>query len=98
MHHRGVSTVSGLYFLGLLWLHTRDSALLGWVRRDTEHLAKHNRTHGARAGVPAHGSDKRMSKPKIHHYVPQFLLSEFVTGSRKQLHAFDKQAGQTLGI
>ena len=37
-----------------------------------------------------------MSKPKVHHYVPQFLLNEFVTGSRKQLHAFDKQTARTF--
>jgi hypothetical protein len=37
-----------------------------------------------------------MSKPKVHHYVPQFLLNGFVTGSRKQLHAFEKHAGRTF--
>lgn len=36
-----------------------------------------------------------MSRPKVHHYVPQFLLREFVTGSRQQLYAFDKQTGRT---
>jgi putative flavoprotein involved in K+ transport len=39
VHRRGVSTAAGLYFLGLAWLHTRGSALLGWVGRDAEHLA-----------------------------------------------------------
>jgi len=38
-HTRGISGVNGLYFLGLPWLHTRGSALLGWVGRDAEHLA-----------------------------------------------------------
>jgi putative flavoprotein involved in K+ transport len=38
-HRRGVSVAPGLYFLGLSWLHTRGSALLGWVGRDAEHLA-----------------------------------------------------------
>jgi putative flavoprotein involved in K+ transport len=41
VHHRGVTRVPGLYFLGLSWLHTRGSALLGWVGRDAEHLANH---------------------------------------------------------
>ena len=36
---RGVSPIRGLYFLGLPWMHTRGSALLGWVGRDAEHLA-----------------------------------------------------------
>jgi putative flavoprotein involved in K+ transport len=38
-HRRGVSEVPGLYFLGLPWLHTRGSALLGGVGRDAAHLA-----------------------------------------------------------
>ncbi|GAA4697592.1 putative flavoprotein involved in K+ transport [Promicromonospora umidemergens] len=38
-HHRGVSTISGLYFLGLPWMHTTGSALLGFVWRDAAHLA-----------------------------------------------------------
>jgi putative flavoprotein involved in K+ transport len=39
VHDRGVSTVHGLYFLGLAWLHTAGSALLGFVGRDAAHLA-----------------------------------------------------------
>jgi putative flavoprotein involved in K+ transport len=38
-HRRGVTEVSGLYFLGLPWQHTRGSALLGWVKEDAEYLA-----------------------------------------------------------
>jgi putative flavoprotein involved in K+ transport len=38
-HRRGVTDVTGLYFLGLTWQHTRGSALLGWVRDDAEFLA-----------------------------------------------------------
>jgi putative flavoprotein involved in K+ transport len=38
-HHRGVTSVNGLYFLGLPWQHTRGSALLGWVGRDASFLA-----------------------------------------------------------
>ncbi|GAA4425121.1 NAD(P)/FAD-dependent oxidoreductase [Georgenia halophila] len=40
VHHRGHSAVSGLYFLGLSWLHTTGSALLGFVARDAAHLAE----------------------------------------------------------
>jgi putative flavoprotein involved in K+ transport len=38
-HRRGVTDVPGLYFLGLTWLYTRGSALLGWVQDDAEHIA-----------------------------------------------------------
>jgi putative flavoprotein involved in K+ transport len=38
-HRRGVTDVSGLYFLGLTWQHTRGSALLGWVKDDAAFIA-----------------------------------------------------------
>jgi len=38
-HRRGVTDVAGLYVLGLAWLHTRGSALLGWVKDDAEFIA-----------------------------------------------------------
>jgi putative flavoprotein involved in K+ transport len=38
-HERGVTRSPGLYFLGLLWQHTRGSALLGWVKDDAEYIA-----------------------------------------------------------
>lgn len=40
LHRRGVTAASGLYFLGLSWMHTRGSALLGWVGRDAAYLAE----------------------------------------------------------
>ena len=40
VHRRGVSPLPGLYFLGLPWLHTRGSALLGRVGTDAAHLSK----------------------------------------------------------
>jgi len=39
-HRRGVTSVPGLYFLGLQWQHTRGSALLGWVKGDAAHIAE----------------------------------------------------------
>jgi putative flavoprotein involved in K+ transport len=39
VHRRGVTEVSGLYFLGLSWQHTRGSALLGFVNDDAAWLA-----------------------------------------------------------
>jgi putative flavoprotein involved in K+ transport len=38
-HRRGVTDISGLYFLGLTWQHTRGSALIGWVKEDAEFIA-----------------------------------------------------------
>jgi putative flavoprotein involved in K+ transport len=40
VQRRGVTESPGLYFLGLTWLHTRGSALLGWVKDDAEYLAE----------------------------------------------------------
>jgi putative flavoprotein involved in K+ transport len=40
VHERGVTASEGLYFLGLLWQHTRGSALLGWVKDDAEFIAQ----------------------------------------------------------
>jgi putative flavoprotein involved in K+ transport len=40
IHQQGVTSVEGLYFLGLSWQRTRGSALLGWVGRDAAFIAK----------------------------------------------------------
>jgi putative flavoprotein involved in K+ transport len=40
VHERGVTASPGLYFLGLQWLHTRGSALLGWVKNDASYVAE----------------------------------------------------------
>jgi putative flavoprotein involved in K+ transport len=39
-HRRGVTDIPGLFFLGLLWQHTRGSALLGWVKDDAAYIAQ----------------------------------------------------------
>lgn len=44
---RGVTDTEGLYFLGLLWQHTRGSALLGWVSEDASYLAERIAAHAA---------------------------------------------------
>jgi putative flavoprotein involved in K+ transport len=42
IHDRGiVDAVPGLYFIGLLFLYSLSSALLGGVGRDAEHIAQH---------------------------------------------------------
>jgi putative flavoprotein involved in K+ transport len=48
-HDRGVTSAPGLYFLGLPWLHTRGSALLGWVKDDAEHIATQIDVHAKTA-------------------------------------------------
>ncbi|WP_280333057.1 MSMEG_0569 family flavin-dependent oxidoreductase [Nocardia wallacei] len=39
-HNRGVTTTTGLYFLGLPWLHTWGSGRFAAIARDAEHLAE----------------------------------------------------------
>lgn len=39
LHRGGVSPVPGLYFLGLRWMRSRGSSLLGWVGDDARHIA-----------------------------------------------------------
>jgi hypothetical protein len=38
-HRRGISEIPGLCFLGLLWQHTRGSALVGFVDDDAAFIA-----------------------------------------------------------
>ena len=38
---RGVSGMTGLYFLGLPWMYTRGSATLGGVSKDASYLAEY---------------------------------------------------------
>ena len=52
VHQRGVSTVTGLFFLGLPWQHTRGSALLGFVGADAAHIADQITNAPANAPVP----------------------------------------------
>ncbi len=39
-HRRGISSMKGLYFIGLPWLHTRGSATLGGIKKDAAYLSK----------------------------------------------------------
>ncbi|HEX5532706.1 MAG TPA: NAD(P)/FAD-dependent oxidoreductase [Actinomycetales bacterium] len=39
LQQRGVSPVPGLYFIGLPWMYSRGSSLLGFVKNDAAHLA-----------------------------------------------------------
>ncbi|MCC9166247.1 flavin-containing monooxygenase [Pontibacter harenae] len=45
VQHRGVTQSEGLYFLGLPWLHSRGSGLLGGVSNDAAYIAKHIAAH-----------------------------------------------------
>ena len=40
-HRRGITAISGVYFLGLPWLHKLKSAFLNGVGEDAEYLAAH---------------------------------------------------------
>jgi putative flavoprotein involved in K+ transport len=54
VHRRGVTDTPGLYFIGLPFLHSRGSALLGWVKEDARHIAERIAAHaGATAGATA---------------------------------------------
>jgi putative flavoprotein involved in K+ transport len=46
-HRRGLTDVSGLYFLGLQWQWTRGSALLGFVKDDATYIAARISTFAA---------------------------------------------------
>jgi len=48
-----VTAVPGLYFLGLPWLHTRGSALLGWVNDDASYIAGRIAEHAAMSDAAA---------------------------------------------
>jgi putative flavoprotein involved in K+ transport len=52
-HRRGVSSVSGLYFLGLPWLYTWGSGRFSGIARDAEYVADHLERAG-RTGLPDH--------------------------------------------
>jgi putative flavoprotein involved in K+ transport len=58
VHDRGiVGSEPGLYFVGLVFLHSLSSALIGGAGRDAQHIAKHiasrERNDRTPAGVPA---------------------------------------------
>lgn len=36
------------------------------------------------------------SLPKLHHYVPQFLLREFAFGKKRRVHVYDKRTGRVF--
>jgi putative flavoprotein involved in K+ transport len=57
-HHRGVTDLPGLYFLGLYWQHTRGSALLGWVKDDAEYIAEQVRALADSRKTPPQPGDQ----------------------------------------
>jgi putative flavoprotein involved in K+ transport len=48
VQQRGVTPAPGLFVLGLPWMHTRGSALLGWVGDDAAYLARQIGARSAR--------------------------------------------------
>jgi len=75
-HHRGVTDVPGLYFLGLYWQHTRGSALLGWVKDDAEYIATEiQNLANSREALPDAANRERPilgeAQEEPHHADPQ---------------------------
>jgi putative flavoprotein involved in K+ transport len=64
-HRRGVSNVSGLYFLGLPWQYTRGSALLGWVKDDARFIAERIAANNESTEVPAAGGTPAPTSERI---------------------------------
>jgi putative flavoprotein involved in K+ transport len=56
-NERGITAVPGLSIVGLPWLHTRGSALLGYVKDDAAWLASHLRDDLEVARTPAPAGD-----------------------------------------
>lgn len=57
IHDRGiVDSIPGLYFIGLLFLYSLSSALLGGVGRDAEHIVDH---------IDAHRIDHAFARSKV---------------------------------
>ena len=62
--HRGVpiqdrgtvESVPGLYFIGLLFLYSLSSALIGGVGRDAEHIVRHIASNRALATITLQGT------------------------------------------
>jgi putative flavoprotein involved in K+ transport len=54
IHDRGITNEPGLYFIGLFFLSSLASSLVGGVGRDAEHLARHinaRTRHGHSSGA-----------------------------------------------
>jgi putative flavoprotein involved in K+ transport len=62
VQRRGVTQVSGLYFLGLSWQHTRGSALLGFVNDDAAYLADRIATSLGTVGSAPAGVTRQPSR------------------------------------
>ena len=60
LQRRGVTAIPGLYFLGQAWLHTRGSALIGFVKDDAEFIAERIE---ANAGSVAPSTDREAVGP-----------------------------------
>ena len=52
VHHRGTTPEPGLYFIGLFFLSSLASSLVGGVGRDAEHIARHIAARTATDRVP----------------------------------------------
>ncbi|OXS54926.1 oxidoreductase [Cohnella sp. CIP 111063] len=53
LHQRGVSTIAGLYFVGMPWQHRRGSALIGGVGQDAEYVVQQMQSIQITSSSPA---------------------------------------------
>ena len=67
VHRRGVTCHSGLYFLGLSWLHKHKSASLIGAGEDAEYLAEH--IFAERTNVRLRARALTLSRPSIYRRV-----------------------------
>jgi putative flavoprotein involved in K+ transport len=71
VHRRGVTCRSGLYFLGLSWLHKHKSASLIGAGEDAEYLAEHLLAGCKKVRLRAqHGSQRERHSGRRHSSVP----------------------------
>lgn len=59
-HERGVTSVAGLYFLGLPWLYTWGSGRFSGVARDAAHIAE--RIHAHHRTAPSRGAARALNE------------------------------------
>ncbi|MFC4535439.1 MSMEG_0569 family flavin-dependent oxidoreductase [Sphaerisporangium dianthi] len=74
VHERGVTSVRGLYFLGLPWQHTWGSGRFSGVAGDAEHLARHLGSPGVPRPRPHHVPDAQEFPDAGRYFVHPELL------------------------
>jgi putative flavoprotein involved in K+ transport len=66
-HDRGITDVPGLFFLGLVWQHTRGSALLGFVADDAAHVVRAAAMNSAQIPGPRGASEGQAAPRRLRN-------------------------------